>query len=78
MRAADLMAASGLAVPGPAMSWAAPWTGSNSDGPVRAGFRLADAAKPMPAGHGPGEVGEDVAEKIVGDDHVVAPGCSTR
>ena len=25
-----------------------PWTGSNSDGPVRAGLRLPDAARPMP------------------------------
>ena len=38
----------------PAMSWAAPCTGSNIDGPVRAGFRLADAAQPDPAGDRPG------------------------
>ena len=38
----------GLAMPFPAMSWAAPCTGSNNDGPVRSGFRLAEAAKPMP------------------------------
>ena len=53
MRAAERMAASGLAMPVPAMSWAAPWTGSNSDGPVRAGLRLAEAAKPMPPATAP-------------------------
>src|SRR5438445_2683718 len=42
------MAAIGFAVPVPAMSGAEPWTGSNIDGPVRSGLRLADAAKPMP------------------------------
>ena len=51
--AADLMAASGLAAPVPAMSWAAPWTGSNRVGPVRAGFRLADAANPIPPATAP-------------------------
>ena len=28
----------------------------------------------MPPGDGAAEVGEDVAEEVVGDDHVVAPG----
>ena len=46
--AAERMAARGLAVPVPAMSGADPWTGSNSEGPVRAGLRLPDAARPMP------------------------------
>jgi hypothetical protein len=41
-------AAVGLATPWPAMSGADPCTGSNIDGPVRAGLRLADDAKPMP------------------------------
>ena len=53
IRAAERMAASGLATPLPAMSWAAPCTGSNSDGPVRAGLRLAEAAKPMPPATAP-------------------------
>ena len=48
MSAAERIAASGLAMPWPAMSWAAPCTGSKSDGPVRAGLRLAEAAKPIP------------------------------
>ena len=46
--AADRMAASGLARPVPTMSGAEPCTGSNSDGPVRSGLRLAEAARPMP------------------------------
>ena len=48
MRAADRMAATGLALLCPAMSGAEPWTGSNMDGPVRAGFRLALEANPIP------------------------------
>ena len=46
--APDRMAALGLAMPCPAMSGAEPWTGSNIDGPVRSGFRLAEEANPMP------------------------------
>ena len=42
------MAAIGLALPVPTMSGAEPCTGSNIDGPVRAGLRLADEASPMP------------------------------
>ena len=38
----------GLALFCPAMSGAEPWTGSNMEGPVRSGFRLAEAARPMP------------------------------
>ena len=38
----------GLAFCWPAMSGAEPCTGSNIDGPVRAGLRLADEARPMP------------------------------
>ncbi len=53
MRAAERMAAEGLARPVPAMSWAAPCTGSNRDGPVRSGLRLADAAYPMPPATAP-------------------------
>ena len=70
--AADRMAAIGLALSWPAMSGAEPCTGSNIDGPVRAGLRLADEASPMPPRHRAAEVGEDVAEEVVGDDHVVA------
>ena len=54
------------------MSGAEPCTGSNIDGPVRAGLRLADDASPMPPTDRAAEVGEDVAEQVVGDDHVVA------
>jgi len=46
--AAERMAATGFALPVPAMSGAEPCTGSNIDGPVRSGLRLADAAMPMP------------------------------
>ena len=42
------IAAVGLALPVPTMSGAEPCTGSNIDGPVRAGLRLADEARPMP------------------------------
>ena len=62
----------GLALPVPTMSGAEPCTGSNIDGPVRAGLRLADDARPMPPLTRAAEVGEDVAEQVVGDDHVVA------
>ena len=51
--AALMIAARGSALPVPAMSGAEPWTGSNSDGPVRAGLRLADAARPMPPATAP-------------------------
>ncbi len=44
MSAAERMAAAGLALPVPAMSLAAPCTGSNIEGPVRSGLRLAEAA----------------------------------
>src|SRR5205085_6436664 len=44
--AAETIAASGLARPVPAMSGADPCTGSNSEGPVRAGLRFADVARP--------------------------------
>ena len=67
-----MIAAAGSACPVPAMSGAEPCTGSNIDGPVRAGLRLAEAAEPDPAGDRAAEVGEDVAEQVVGDDHVVA------
>ena len=62
----------------PAMSGAEPCTGSNIDGPVRAGLRLPDEARPMPPRHRAAEVGEDVAEQVVGDDHVVRAGRSAR
>ena len=68
------MAAVGFALPVPAISGALPCTGSKSDGPVRAGLRLAEAARPIPPGDGPGKVRQDVAEKVVRDDHVVALG----
>ena len=43
----------GLALPWPAMSGAVPCTGSNIDGPVRAGLRLALPAKPTPPATAP-------------------------
>ena len=48
-----MIAARGSAFPVPAMSGAEPCTGSNSDGPVRAGLRLADAARPIPPATAP-------------------------
>ena len=61
----------GLAFCWPAMSGAEPWTGSNIDGPVRSGLRLPDEAEPDPARYRAAEVGEDVAEEVVGHDDVV-------
>ena len=46
--ATERIAASGLAIPLPAMSGAEPWTGSNMLGAVRSGFRLPEAARPIP------------------------------
>ena len=51
--AAEMMAAVGSALPVPAMSGAEPCTGSNSDGPVRSGLRLPDAARPIPPATAP-------------------------
>ncbi|MEY3147699.1 MAG: hypothetical protein RL688_918, partial [Actinomycetota bacterium] len=48
IKAADKMAAVGLALPVPTMSGAEPCTGSNMLGPVRAGLRLAEDANPIP------------------------------
>ena len=74
MRAAERMAAAGLALPVPAMSWAAPWTGSNSDGPGAVGVEVGRGGVADAPGHRAGQVGDDVAEQVVGDDHVVAVG----
>ena len=46
--AALQIVASGFASPFPAMSGALPWIGSNIDGNLRSGFRLAPAARPIP------------------------------
>ena len=72
--AALMIAARGSATPVPAMSGAEPCTGSNSEGPVRAGFRFRGCGPPdAPADRTP-EVGEDVAEQVVGDNDVVLLG----
>ena len=44
----DQMLANGFAMPLPAMSGALPWMGSNIEGYLRSGLRLAPAARPMP------------------------------
>ena len=54
------------------MSGAEPCTGSNSDGNLRSGFRLADGARPIVPGAGRPEVGQDVAEQVRRHDHVEA------
>ncbi len=59
-------------MPWPAMSGALPWTGSNIDGLVPVASMLPDAARPMPPRDRTGDVGDDVAEQVVGDDHVEA------
>ena len=71
--APDRIAAVGSAFCWPAMSGAEPCTGSNIDGRGPVGVDVAaDAASPMPPVIGGGEVGDDVAEEVVGDDHVEA------
>ena len=60
--------ASGLAIPCPAMSGAEPWTGSKTPGPPSP--RLADGQHPERAGDHRRLVAEDVAEHVLGDDHV--------
>ena len=54
------------------MSCAAPWTGSKSDAPVRCGIRVRARGEADAAGDRAGQVREDVAEEIVGDDDAVA------
>ncbi len=56
----------------PAMSGAEPCTGSNIEGVVRSGLMLPRRREADAAGDGAGEVGDDVAEEVVGDDHVEA------
>ena len=67
--AADRMAPIGLATFFPASGGADPWTGSKSE--VRPGWMLPDAAMPSPPCKRPADVGDDVAEQVVGDDHLV-------
>ena len=70
--AADRNIASGLAAPVPAMSGAEPWTGSN-----RPGLLLAERCARQHADR-PGEhrrlVAEDVAEHVLGQDHLEVAG----
>ena len=66
----ERIAAVGSAFCCPAMSGAEPWTGSNIEGNAPSGLMLPEAARPMPPLIGAGQVGEDVAEEVVGDDHV--------
>ena len=61
-------------MPWPAMSGALPCTGSNIDGLVPVGVDVAAGGQPDAAAHRGGEVGDDVAEQVVGDDHVEPAG----
>ena len=61
--------ASGLAIPCPAMSGAEPWTGSNRPGGVAAEATRWAAGPSEPVMHRR-LVAEDVAEHVLGDDHV--------
>src|SRR6202453_4802606 len=63
------MAAVGSAFCWPAMSGALPCTGSNMLGAVPSGLML-PLAEADSAGHRGAEVGEDVAEEVVGDDDI--------
>ena len=66
--AAERKVASGLAAPVPAMSGAEPWTGSKTPGPAVA--EAGGGQHPERARDHRGLVGEDVAEHVLGDDHV--------
>ena len=68
MSAADRIIPSGLAIPWPAMSGAVPWTGSNRPGPTppKDGGRQ----HAQRAGEHRRLVGQDVAEHVLGDDHL--------
>ena len=68
--AAERKVASGLATPLPAMSGAEPWTGSNTPGPSLAEARRGQ--HPERAGEHRRLVAEDVAEHVLGHDHVEA------
>ena len=68
----DRIVAVGSAMPLPAMSGAEPCTGSNIDGLVPLDVDVAAGRQPDAAGDRGGEVGEDVAEQVVGDDDVEA------
>ena len=67
-----LMAAIGLILPVPVYFGALPPIGSNMLTP--SGLMLPPAATPMPPWMMPREVGDDVAEHVRGDDHVVELG----
>ena len=68
--AAERKVASGFAMPVPAMSGAEPCTGSNTPGPLAAEARRGQ--HPERAGEHRRLVGEDVAEHVLGQDHVEA------
>ena len=69
-----LMAAIGLILPVPVYFGALPPIGSNMLTPPWSGLMLPPAATPMPPWMMPREVGDDVAEHVGGDDHVVELG----
>ena len=69
---AERIAAVGSAFCWPAMSGAEPCTGSNMRGRGAVGVDVAGGREADAAGDGGGEVGDDVAEEVVGDDHVEA------
>ena len=65
--ATDAMAPIGLAMPWPAMSGAEPCTGSNRPGPVADRGR---GQEPERAGQHRRLVAQDVAEEVLGEQHV--------
>ena len=56
------------------MSGALPCTGSNIDGLVRRGVDISAGGQADTAADRGSQVGDDVAEQVVGDDDVEAPG----
>ena len=70
--AADRIAPIGFATFFPASGGADPCTGSNSD--VRPGMNVARRRHAEAALQRAADVGDDVAEQIVGDDHLELPG----
>ena len=72
--ATDRIVAVGSALPWPAMSGAEPCTGSNMLGTVRVGVDVAAGGQADATGDGRRDVGDDVAEEVVGDDDVEPAG----
>ena len=70
--AVERIAPIGFATFFPASGGAEPWTGSNSE--VLPGWMLPGRGHAEPALQRAADIGDDVAEQVVGDDHLILPG----